>query len=312
LQTRLDDNLFNRIEAFRRLTDIQRVKLLTCQTAEIDEVWINLFGELLKDKSIVSSVKAFMLRIDEQPLDRNYSSWHTELVSAREKLMKAINGVYKGELIKAFESLDTYRTGKTPKDGIEDRILKQTLLELIAIDDTPASHEIIRGHYWNAKSATDKIGALVAMNRSSMSERIDTMEKTYRDWVGHITAYANYLRIISSGWNNDLFEMIGREAKRPSFDITNPTWARALFLTMAGNSKKIWTQEGIDWATRVIIELASVNTYVASKLLNVFQDFKRMRPDMKPLVGAALKTVINEATEDVCPTVHRQALSYLE
>ncbi len=312
LQVRLDDNLFNRIEAFRRFTDIQRVNLLTSQDAEVDTAWIDLFGELLANKNIASSAKAFMLRIDEQPLDRNYSSWHAELVDVREKLMKTVNEVYKRELINFFESLDTYRIRKTPRDGIEDRILKQTLLELIVIDDAPDSHELIRNHYRSATAVTDKIGALVTMNRSSMNERIDILEKTYRDWVGHISAYANYLRIVSSGWKNDLFEMIETEKKRSSFDITNPTWARALFLTMAVNTKKIWTQEGINWATHVIIDLASVNTYVASKLLNVFQDYKRMRPNLKPLVGGALKAIMNETPEEVSPTVHRQALSYLE
>ncbi|MGO9737322.1 MAG: aminopeptidase N C-terminal domain-containing protein [Desulfomonilaceae bacterium] len=81
---------------------------------------------------------------------------------------------------------------------------------------------------------------------------------------------------------------------------------------MAGNTKKIWTAEGVNWTTRVIIELAPMNTYVASKLLNVFQDFKRMRPNLKPLVDNALKTIINEVSEEMSPTVNRQALSYLE
>ncbi|MGC8605627.1 MAG: DUF3458 domain-containing protein, partial [Desulfomonilaceae bacterium] len=312
LQIRLDDNLFNRIEAFRRLTDIQRIRLLNWIDAKIDDSWIDLFGELLCDRNIAPSTKAFFIRIDEQPLDRNYSSWILELVDVHEKLMRTINKTYKSELVEEFESLDTYKKKSSPKDNIEERILKQTLLELIVIDDTPDSHDLIRSHYARSTSATDKIGALVAMNRSSMIERTRVLEKIYRDWVGHISAYSNYLRIISSGWNNDVFEMIKNERERPSFDITNPTWARALFLTMAGNTKKIWTKEGILWATQVIIDLASLNTYVASKLLNVFQDYKRMRPNVKSMTGDALKAIIEEIPEKINPTINRQALSYFE
>ncbi|MDR3605722.1 MAG: M1 family metallopeptidase [Syntrophaceae bacterium] len=311
-QVRLEDNLFNRIEAFRRFTDLQRVRLLNQPDARIDQGWIDLFGELLTNRNIASSAKSFLLRIDEQPLDRSYSSWHTELVFVREKLTRMINTTYKAEIVGEFESLDTYKEKSSPKDGIEDRILKQTLLELIVVDDAPDSHALIREHYKHATSATDKIGALLAINRSSMNERIDVLERTYHDWKGNLSAYANYLRVISSGWKSDLFETIEKERGRPTFDIANPTWARALFLTMAGNTKKIWTAEGVNWATRVIIELAPMNTYVASKLLNVFQDFKRMRPNLKPLVGNALKTIINEVSEEMSPTVNRQALSYLE
>ena len=144
-----------------------------------------------------------------------------------------------------------------------------------------------------------------------MNERIDVLERTYQDWQGNLSAYANYLRVISSGWKSDLFEMIDKERSRSTFDIANPTWARALFLTTAGNTKKIWTAEGVNWAMRVIIELATVNTYVASKLLNVFQDFKRMRPNLKPLVADALETIINEVSEKISSTVNRQASSYL-
>ncbi len=310
-QVRLEDNLFNRIEAFRRYTDLQRVRLLNQPDAPIDQGWINLFGELLADRNIASSAKSFLLRIDEQPLDRSYSSWHTELVDVRERLTRMVNMTYKSNIVEEFESLDTYKDKSSSRCGIEDRILKQTLLEIIAIDDAPDSHDLIRRHYKRATSATDKIGALLAINRSSMNERIDVLERTYQDWQGNLSAYANYLRVISSGWKSDLFEMIDKERSRSTFDIANPTWARALFLTTAGNTKKIWTAEGVNWAMRVIIELAPMNTYVASKLLNVFQDFKRMRPNLKPLVADALETIINEVSEKISSTVNRQASSYL-
>ena len=83
-------------------------------------------------------------------------------------------------------------------------------------------------------------------------------------------------------------------------------------MTMAGNSKKIWSPAGVEWASRTVVELASINTYVASKLLNVFQDFKRMRTDLKPLVQDALQSVVNRVPDHVSPTVSRQARSYLE
>jgi aminopeptidase N len=208
--------------------------------------------------------------------------------------------------------LDTYRPKSSPRDGIEDRILKQILLEMISIDDSGDSHVLIRNHFSASTTATDRVGALIAINRSSMDERLAVMEETYTKWNGHVSAYANYLRIISSGWKNDVFEMIEKERNRPTFDITNPTLSRALLMTMAGNSKKIWSPAGVEWASRTVVELASINTYIASKLLNVFQDFKRMRPNLKPLVQDALQSVVDQVPDHVSPTVSRQARSYLE
>ena len=312
LQTRLDNNLFNRIEAFRSLTDLQRVKLLTDPDCEIDGAWLNLFGEILIDTSPASSVKSFLLRIDEQPLDRDYSSWRLELVHAKDRLLKTVNQGFRSDLAHQFQSLDTYKPKSSPRDGIEDRILKQILLEMISIDDSGDSHVLIRNHFSASTTATDRVGALIAINRSSMDERLAVMEETYTKWNGHVSAYANYLRIISSGWKDDVFEMIEKERNRPTFDITNPTLSRALLMTMAGNSKKIWSPTGVEWASRTVVELASINTYIASKLLNVFQDFKRMRPNLKPLVQDALQSVVDQVPDHVSPTVSRQARSYLE
>ncbi len=311
-QTRLDNNLFNRIEAFRSLTDIQRTQLLLDPDSEIDRAWMNLFGEILNDTSLASSVKSFLLRIDEQPLDRDYSSWRLELIHARDRLIKSLNHRFRSDLVTQFHSLDTYKPKSSPRDGIEDRILKQILLEMISVDDSGDSHELIRNHLAASTTATDRVGALIAVNRSSMSERLNILEQTYANWNGHLSGYANYLRIVSSGWKADVFEMMGKERKRSTFDLTNPTLSRALLMTMAGNSKKIWTPEGVLWASETVIELASVNTYIASKLLNVFQDYKRMRPNLKPLVQDALQSIVDRVLDDASPTVSRQARSYLE
>ena len=313
LQTRLDPNLYNRVDAMRQLTDRERVKLLQHLDAPVDPAWISLYGEILADSSLSSSLKAYFLRIDEQPLDRDYSTWYVEQVHARERLMDEVNRLHRSALLEAYYGLDDLNpaSGRSMGAAIGDRLLKQVILDLIVSEDSPESHEIIQNQYRRATTANDRVAALAALNRSSSPIRRDTLEEVYRTWSGHLSGYANYLRIIAGGTNDDVFDMIEQEKNRPTFDITHPTWNRALFLSMAVNNKMVWTDRGIRWVAETVKEISPINTTTASRLLNTFQHVKRLKPVLREKVQAALESVVASIPESVNPTVHGQVLAYL-
>jgi aminopeptidase N len=311
-QVRLDANAFNRVEAMRRLTDRERINLLADPGYVIDPQWIRLYGEILADRSLPAALKAYFIRIEEQPLDREYCTWYRELVVAREKLMLAVNRAYLNELKDAFHQVDTYRPRQSPRDGIEDRILKHVLLDLIAIDDSSNSYRLIMDHYRSATTAADRVAALLALNRSSAPERCEILEQAYDAWHTHLSGYGNYLVIIGAGTRDDVFDMIELERKRPSFDITQPTWGRALFLSMASNNKMVWTNRGIQWVADTVIELSRINAFTAGRLLNTFQHARKLKPDLQSKVIAALEAVVRAVPQEVSPSLHGQAKAYLE
>ena len=312
-QILLDPNAYNRVEAMRQLTDRQRIRIMEYPDLAIDSDWLSVYGELLRDEQLPRVLKAFFLRVDEQPLERRYCTWYQELVVARERLMLAANGCYRDNLIRQFEGLDTYTlpAGRSPKYGIEDRLLKHVLLDMIAVDDSADSHRIILDHYAKATTANDRVAALLALNRSSCPERRTVLEKVYESWCEHLSGYANYLRIVSSGTQEDVFSMIKSERERPTFDITQPTWCRALFLPMAVNNKMVWTDQGIEWVADSVIELAVVNTTTASRLLNTFQHVRNLKPGLQKKVKPALERIVGAVPEDVSPTIYRQASAYM-
>jgi len=314
LQARLDPDPYNRVDAMRQLTDHERTRLLLNPDDTISPHWLSLYGEILSDRSMPSALKPYFLRIDEQPLDRAYVAWYQELVAAREKMMLAVNRRYRDELLELFAGLDTYTTSKSqsPKDGIEDRMLKNILLDLIAIDDSPESHALMLDHFKAATTATDRIAALLALNRSSAPQRRTLLEEVYLKWHAHLSGYANYLRVVAGGTREDVFEMIEAEKHRPSFDIRQPTWSRALFMSMAANNKMVWTAQGIRWVADTVIELAPINAITTGRLLNTFQQVNFLKPGLQESVRAALERIVRSISRTECPAVHGQATAYLE
>lgn len=313
MQARLDPDVCSRVDAVRQLTDRQRIRLLLDEAAQIDSDWLTVYGKILGDPGLPASLKAYFLRIDEQPMDREYCTWYPELVVAREKLMGAVNRVYGRELLPQFEQLDTYSGNNwvSTKEGIERRLLKGVLLDLIVIEDSAESHRLILDHFRAATSVTDRVSALAALNRSGSPERLAVLEEAYTRWRHHLTGYANYLRVVSSGTREDVFERIEAEKRRSTFDITQPTWCRALFLPMATNNKVVWTDRGIGWIADTVIELAPINTTTASRLLNTFQHVHKLRTSLREKVQPALEKVARSISGKMSPTIHGQAEAYL-
>ena len=313
LQARLDPDFYNRVDAVKQLTDIERIRLLRDPEAQINSNWLDLYGQILADGDLSYSLKSYFLRIDEQPMDRSYSTWYQELVVARESLMLAATQHWRGRLIEQFNKLDTYSLSgrQSQRDGIEARMLKNTLLELIAIEDSKESHKIALDHYYFATTATDRVAALHAINRSSAASRRKALEDAYFAWHGQLSGYANYLRVIASGTCPDVFVMIEGEKNRPGFDIKHPTLSRALFLPMATNNKMVWTDQGIRWVADTVIELAPINATTTSRLLNTFQNVKKLKPALKEKVIPALEQILQNVSEESSPSVYGQARSYL-
>ncbi|MBC7358491.1 MAG: DUF3458 domain-containing protein [Desulfacinum sp.] len=312
LQATRDPNAFNRVEAFRQLTDRQRLRLLQDPEAQVDTKWLDLYGSFLRDDTLPPALRAYFLRIDEQPLDRRFATWFPELAAARDRLMTAVNSRYQEELLRLFDKIDTYRTPEHPRDGLEDRLLKATVTELLAVADTPEIHRLLYEHFQRATTANDRVSALAALNRTSWPERRRLLEETYGAWHSDVSGYANYLKVVASRTRPDVFKEIALEKARPTFDITHPTQSRALFVTLALNTKMVWTAEGIRWIRDRVIELAPVNATVASRLLNTFQHVGSLKEELKGLVAEALREIRAQVSEEVCPTVAGQAAAYLE
>lgn len=308
-----DPNIYNRVEAFRKLTDRQRFLQITAPGCEVSEAWLALFGRLMNDPTIAPACKASMLRIDEQPLDRRYAAWFPELVRARDALMAAVNARYADQLAARFQELQKLvEPSASLEDGIQKRLLSTVLIDLMAVADTPEIHGMFLDCFRRAGTATERCAALTALHRSSWPGRLSLLEETYALWHRDVTGYANYLKVIASGTHPDVWSLVEREKERPGFDLTHPTLSRALLVTMAQNTRRVWTEEGIDWIRRHVIELALINAGIARRLLNTFQHVPRLKPEWRRRVCRTLENIVESVPERESPSIFGQAAAYLE
>lgn len=310
-QIRLDPDRVNRVEAMRRLTDIERIRILREPSAEVSRRWIDTYAHVVRDRTIPDGIKAHLLAIDEQSLNREYLPWYRERYNARRKLLLAAATALSGDLVGAFNSVDTYTRGPEPADGIEARRLKAVLLRTIVELDTPEVHDLAERHFRRAWNISDKLNTLNCINLSGHPRRRDLMEEGYRLWKDHLSAYTGYLAIVGGGRHDDVFEMLEVESKRETFHAEHPTHSRSLFAPMAANNKMLWTDEGIAWMTRTLIRMAPVNENTTIRLASCFQHVHRLAPDLKPKVLAALQEVCDAVDGSKYPSAAGRIRAYL-
>jgi aminopeptidase N len=310
-QVRNDPNNYNRVEAMRRVTDIERIKLINNINSNISDEWIDLYSSILQDESLQPGLKAYFLRIEEQSLDRQYLPSYRERYAARIRLLKTVSEACMDDLLDTFNKTDTYAPAKSADDGLDSRRLKAVLLRTIIEADTPAAHKIAEDHLKNAWNISDKVSALSCINLSSHPERHNILDATFTEWKQHLNAYMAYLSVIGSGSNNDTFDMISTEAARPEFNIQHPGHNRSLYMPLTTNNKLLWSQQGLDWLAETIIKLTLDNENTALRMVDCLQQVEKLASDLQPLTINALKTMRDNIDPDQYPSISGRIKTYL-
>ncbi|MDA0576928.1 MAG: M1 family metallopeptidase [Verrucomicrobia bacterium] len=312
LQTRLDGNAFNRVEAMRRLTDAERIRLLHDPHAAVGKPWLELVGDILRDNALAPGLQAYLLRIDEQSVDRQYIPWYRERYAARERLLRAVAEAYLPELIKAFHAVDTSQRPTSPRDGVEERRLKAALLRLIAAANTRETHQLAEDHFHHAWNISDRLAALHAIDVVSHPGRLAILEDAFKAWHHHLNGYTSYLMLVGGSPHADAFERITIEEQRPEFKIAHPSHNRALYMPMSANNKLLWSERGLAWLTDTVIRLAPINENTANRLVGALNQVQHLAADLKPLALAALDRMAAGVDAKSAPSAAGRIRAYRE
>jgi len=256
-------------------------------------------------------LKAYLLRVDEQSLNRDYLPCYRERYAARERLIQAIAHAHKDDLISIFNNTDTYSPAKSPDDGIEERQLKAVLLRAIIENDDSQAQTIAETHFENAWNISDKVSALSCIGLSSHPGKNRLMQETFDRWKHHLNAYMGYLSIAGSGRDSSVFEMIKTEESRPEFDIKHPGHSCSLYMPLTSNNKLLWTPEGLTWLSDTVIRLVQSSENSALRLVGCLQQVNKLADDLKPLTVNALKTMQDKIDPVKYPSITGRITTYL-
>jgi aminopeptidase N len=293
LQARFDPSIYNRVEAMQVLTDIERIKLIKDINAEVSKEWLDLYGTLIEDLNISDIVKSYMLNISDQPLSREYIPLYKERGLAKEKLTKAVCMCHLGEMLKLFNSIDTYGSFENHNVNIGRRRLKFVVLKIITTANAPKAYMIAEEHFNAATDITDKLNALTCINMSMHPDKESLIEQAYKLYVNSSSGYRQFLAAVAAS-NGEELKLLKHEEQRPSFDPAHPGHISGLFLAAVSNNRLIWTDEGLKWMKKKIVQTAEKNEYLANRMVGIFRFVSKMKPELKDEVTQTLEEVLQQ------------------
>ena len=304
-----DSDGFNRWEAGQSFALRVINKMLSDNTTDVPEDYIESFGLLINHALHPTSDKALMARALSLP-DISVIAQQQDVVdpSAIYKVRKTIQATIKREhksaLTKLYEvNTDEEEFSVTP-EAMGQRALRNVALSLLTATKGTGCAKLATEHYKTANNMTDRIAALNALIDNKNAPREEILKDFYKQFKAYQLVIDKWFGIQASANRDDIFEQLEVLKEHSDFDITNPNRVRSLYGAFAMNNIVAFhdpSGQGYDFLKNAIIELNSVNPQIAARMVTPLREWRRYTPDRQEKMKAALQEILD--LENLSPNV---------
>ncbi len=301
-----------RVEAMRRLTDIEMVGAIAHEDYKPSEDWLRLLFNLLVDVSLPDGIKARLLTVSEEMLDRDYLPRAAARNAAARRLRKFVAASCgEAALLKAFKLVCRGAPGEPMEKAIPRRALVAAIGVLLAETGGEAAQEALLLQFDAASCVSDLLNVAKALNATDAPCRISIMENLRVECRPHVAAYGAYLQVVASSPHPEVFDDLAREEASSTFRMEHPGHSRSLYGAMAANNAQLWTEHGLVWAEETVVKLAGVNENVALVILTAFQLVDSMDEPLQGRIRDVLKSLAGRIDGASAPSLQGRILEML-
>jgi len=279
LQVRKDSDLINRYMAFYRLSEIEKMNILS--GGDVSEKFVDLYFEILNDENLMAKVSTEILTIFEAVEDEKFAHAYRDLYEAVKKIKVAVAEKYRDELISLYKKYShTNISGaylEVANAKIKARQVKNVCLSILAKLEEKEVWDMMREQFQNAECATDKVAAFSLYINSEAPDKIEILEAYEKEASQNLVSWESFLGCVSGNDSDDMLEIIKRVEKSESFRIDQANDQRALYARFAGNRKRsLLTPEGREFLKESILKLAPINEYSCLYVIKPFGNIDKI------------------------------------
>ncbi|MFD0915843.1 aminopeptidase N [Pseudahrensia aquimaris] len=177
-----------------------------------------------------------------------------------------------------------------------ERALKYSLLPFLLVSGVEGAHNLAQSQFVQAKTMTDRMGALSAIVHFSgdevMSEQcLEAFYDRYEDNDLVLNTWFTLQAMVPNAAGLERFE---RLLDHPKFSLNNPNRARSLLGPFAANNPTAFYANGAKGATlfaQQIMTLDDKNPQIAARLLTVISSYRVFKAPISDAVTEALRTI---------------------
>ncbi|WP_304947674.1 aminopeptidase N [uncultured Parasutterella sp.] len=307
---RNDSDLFNRAEAFDRLTLLMIDQyILDLQKKgpnqgrdhiPVSEAYLFTFEDILNDESLSPAYRAELLKFP----DENYIAEHRILIEpalvreVSDQIRKKIGTRLRATLEDKVQKMATPGAYRPNPIDAGKRALKHVCLGYLAFADNPKAIQQIRALYKTANNLTDQLAALKISVEASLPIAQELLNMAEIEWQREPLLMNKWLtlhsRLRHSREQRTVVEKIHALTLHGSYQPKNPNCIYSLlYAFFRSGGPEFHRPDGMGYQLWVnsVLSTDQFNPQVAARLARVLENWRRYEPSLSRMMYKALRFV---------------------
>ncbi|MDX1336278.1 MAG: aminopeptidase N C-terminal domain-containing protein, partial [Gammaproteobacteria bacterium] len=295
-----DSDAFNRWEAGQDLglsillEQVERYQ--KGENLELDTELVTAFTRVLEDAENDPAFVAEMLTLPgEAYIAEQMSIVDVDAIhEVRDFVRRELAVSLEPRLLELWQALQQAQS----EFSLEARDMGQRRLKSLCLSYlTELGHdELASEQYEQARTMTDTMGALAALNHGDSPLRDQCLDRFHERWQHDSLVMDKWFSLQAMAQREGTLDAVRELMQHPLFSIRNPNKVRALIGAFAqGNPTAFHNKDGsgYDFLANQIIELDGLNPQVAARMVRPLSRWRRFDEDRQALMLSALRRILD-------------------
>jgi len=306
-----DNDAFNRWDAGQQLSlnillqlmdDIENGRPLKLDPAFVEAIQKTLLSTTL-DPALIAETLALPGEgyLIELSTPANPDTVHNARKFVRTELAKSLYT----DFLSVYEANRGKGEYRYAAEDAGRRSLKNICLGYLSMLEDEVAIQRCMQQYLQADNMTDTLAAMAPLNNIDCPERAEVLQKFYDQWTGEALVINKWFSLQASTSLPDAYERVQELMNHPDFDIRNPNRVRSLVGAFSrGNPLRFHGADGkgYQFLADQVLRLDSLNPQVASRMVGVFNNWRKFEPNRQKLMQQQLERIL--AMPDLSKDVH--------
>jgi len=296
-----DSDAFNRWQALQTIS----MRLLldnvaatrTGQPLRKDDRLVQAFATTLEDNSLEPAFAALALILpSEGDIAREIGKDidPDAIFQARAALRAELGRRLGASLASVYERMTDAGLYSPDARSAGRRALRNTVLDLLAANATPAAITRADRQYRNADNMSDRMAALATLSLHDVAERKNALADFYSRYAGDALVVDKWFSLQAAIPHRDTLDHVRALTNHPAFSLANPNRVRSLIGAFAqGNSTQFNRPDGAgyEFIADAVLALDQKNPQVSARLATAFRNWRTMEHDRQAKAERSLRRI---------------------
>ncbi len=299
-----DRDGFNRWEAGNTLATRILLRMIdtlrTVGDLDLPTVYVNAFAACLDraDDDAAFAARALNLPTEgylaQQMTVVDVDAIHTVRETARRSLGQTLRPMFWATharyAIDAPYSIEPTAMGQ--------RALRNLALAYLMTEEDEDAIVLGRRQFDDANNMTDRLSALGLFTHTDVPDRLDVLDRFYRDWRHEPLVVDKWLAIQALSQRSDTLDAVQALMQHPAFDRLTPNKVYALLLTFGASNQLCFhaaTGAGYRFLADQVLAMDALNPQVAARLAGPFARWRRFDASRQVLMRDQLERIMSTA-----------------